>query len=274
MWLFSANRPGHGGRLSVLKTPPDRQIYYVLRIASAMCFIGHGIFGILTKPIWCHYFAVFGIDNATAYKLMPIVGTVDVLMGLLILIYPMRGIFFWLVIWGFITAALRPLSGEPFAECIERAGNYGAPFCLLLLTAGSRLAAGGWFAPITTPSQTNNPIQINWALRIFAAALLIGHGWLNLINKPGLIDQYLHLGFGQPARIAEIVAIWEIAGAILILIKPAPILVLILLIWKMSSELFYPHHELLEWVERGGSYGVLLALYFSEIMLSRRWSRL
>ena len=29
---------------------------------------------------------------------------------------------------------MRPLSGEPFAEFMERAGNYGAPLALLLLT--------------------------------------------------------------------------------------------------------------------------------------------
>jgi len=30
----------------------------------------------------------------------------------------------------------------------------------------------------------------------------------------------------------------------------------------MASELFYPTYELFEWVERGGSYGVLLVLWF------------
>jgi hypothetical protein len=28
----------------------------------------------------------------------------------------------------------------------------------------------------------------------------------------------------------------------------------------MGSELFYPHFEIFEWVERAGSYGTLLAL--------------
>jgi hypothetical protein len=34
-------------------------------------------------------------------------------------------------------------------------------------------------------------------------------------------------------------------------------------IWKITSEFFYPHYELFEWVERGGSYGALLALWFA-----------
>jgi hypothetical protein len=29
----------------------------------------------------------------------------------------------------------------------------------------------------------------------------------------------------------------------------------------MASELFYPHYELFEFIERGGSYGALIALY-------------
>src|ERR1700709_751220 len=107
--------------------PLDKKIHYTLRFASAMCFIGHGVFGIITKKIWLNYFAVFGIGTDLGYHLMPWLGTVDILIGLSLLFYPTRAFLLWLVIWGTITALLRPLSGEPFAEAIERAGNYGAP---------------------------------------------------------------------------------------------------------------------------------------------------
>ena len=115
----------------------EQKMHYTLRLAAAMCFIGHGSFGIITKPIWCNYFAVFGIGHDTAYTLMPILGSVDVLMGIVLLFYPIRAFAGWLVIWGIVTASLRPLSGEPFAEFIERAGNFGAPLALLLLSGGS-----------------------------------------------------------------------------------------------------------------------------------------
>src|SRR5215475_5974241 len=88
---------------------PTQSIHYTLRIAAAMCFIGHGAFGIITKPIWCNYFAVAGIGHDTAYTLMPVVGTADILMGLSLLFYPIRGAAAWLVVWGIITASLRPL---------------------------------------------------------------------------------------------------------------------------------------------------------------------
>src|ERR1700750_2122805 len=92
----------------------NQKIHYTLRIAAAMCFIGHGAFGIITKAIWCNYFAVFGIGKAMAYTLMPWLGSFDILCGIIMLIYPMRIIPMWLVFWGVVTALLRPLSGESF----------------------------------------------------------------------------------------------------------------------------------------------------------------
>lgn len=40
-------------------------LHYSLRVASAMRFIGHGAFGIITKKIWLNYFAVFGIGSVS-----------------------------------------------------------------------------------------------------------------------------------------------------------------------------------------------------------------
>src|SRR3982751_1307601 len=98
-----------------MQTLTDSQkIHYTLRIAAAMCFIGHGAFGIITKAAWCNYFAVFGFDKAQAYQLMPVMGTVDILLGIFLLFNPVRAAAVWLVIWGIVTAACRPLSGESF----------------------------------------------------------------------------------------------------------------------------------------------------------------
>ena len=65
-----------------------------------MCFIGHGSFGIITKPIWCNYFAVFGIGHDLSYRLMPIMGSFDILAGVAMLAYPLRAIPGWLVVLG------------------------------------------------------------------------------------------------------------------------------------------------------------------------------
>src|SRR5882724_3059656 len=246
------------------QTDNSQKIYYTLRIAVAMCFIGHGAFGIITKPIWCNYFGVVGIDHALAYKLMPFVGSVDILMGLLILIYPMRILAVWLVFWGLLTASMRPLSGEPFPELIERAGNYGAPLALLLL-CGVKKNIGDFFTPMQANPQINKEAlaRVILCLRIIVFLLLAGHGWLNLIEKKALINQYTSLGFPSPSRAALAVGVFEIIAAFSVLIKPIRPLLFIFFIWKTGSELFYPQYGIFEWIERGGSYGAVLALWFA-----------
>lgn len=242
----------------------DTKLHYTLRFASALCFFGHGAFGIITKPIWANYFAVFGIGHDTAYHLMPVVGMLDILMGISLLIYPTRAILSWLVVWGFITALCRPLSGEPVAEVIERAGNYGAPLALLILSGFGWKSIKSWFSRISPETLTNEKAlaAATTCLRVIVFLLLAGHGWLNLAEKKGLLGQYTSLGFSDPAQIAHIIGVFEILAALSVLIKPIRPVLLALLIWKMGSELFYPHWEAFEWIERSGSYGALLALWF------------
>lgn len=230
-----------------------------------MCLIGHGAFGIITKPIWCNYFAVFGIGQDLAYRLMPLVGSFDIFLGILILVYPVRVIPAWLVVWGILTASLRPLSGEPFAEFIERAGNFGAPLVLLVVSGGPGQHVKNIFTPLSpgTPLDAKARGRLVLILRVTAFLLLLGHGWLNVIGKKGLLGQYASLGFTDAGRTALVVGVFEMVAALVVLIRPIRPMLLVLLAWKMTSELFYPHYELFEWIERGGSYGVLLALWFA-----------
>ncbi|MEI9944008.1 MAG: hypothetical protein WDN26_07260 [Chitinophagaceae bacterium] len=78
---------------------------------------------------------------------MPWVGSIDILLGITFLLYPARFIPLWLVGWGVVTASLRPLSGEPFAELIERAGNFGTPLAFLILS-GLPNSMKEWFTPV------------------------------------------------------------------------------------------------------------------------------
>lgn len=240
----------------------NKAVIFTLRIAVAMCFIGHGAFGIITKEIWCNYFGVFGIGKSMAYSLMPVVGIADILFGIAMLVYPARAIPAWLVVWGMVTAMLRPLSGEPFAEFMERAGNYGAPLALLVFTATS--GAQKWLKPVTSGMEIDNKQRLRAAmvLRVVVCLLLLGHGWLNIIEKASLLKQYQSLGFSNPIQAAHIIGVLEIVAALIILIRPSRSLLLLFFIWKMVSELWYPNWELFEWIERGGSYGSILALWF------------
>jgi uncharacterized membrane protein YphA (DoxX/SURF4 family) len=241
----------------------DKRIHYTLRFAAAMCFIGHGTFGIIKKAIWLNYFGVFGIGHDMGYQLMPILGALDILMGISLLIYPTRAVLLWLVVWAFITALLRPLSGEHFAEAIERAGNYGVPLTLLIL-CGFGKNFRGWFTWINPDTLVNEKTlaAATTCLRIVVFLLLTGHGWLNMVEKKGLLGQYASIGFSNPAQVAQIAGIFEIVAALSVLIRPMRSVLIVLLVWKMGTELFYPHWEAFEWIERGGSYGSILALWF------------
>src|SRR5918911_4222628 len=68
-------------------------LYWILRVACAAEFIGHGAFGILTKAAWVPYFGVVGIPPELAWKLMPVIGTVDITLGLCVgLVRPVRAV--------------------------------------------------------------------------------------------------------------------------------------------------------------------------------------
>ena len=248
-----------------MKRTVEQKMYYTLRVAIALCFIGHGAFGIITKAVWCNYFGVVGIGEQLAYRLMPPLGVFDILLGIIVLIYPLRLIPLWLVVWGLFTAMLRPLSGEPFAEFIERAGNYGSPLALLLLVGNTRLRWKSLMEPIYPPL-VSDPVRAQRAvlcLRVTVFLLLLGHGWLNFTGKPGLLIQYQSLGFGNPMTVAQTVGVFEMLAAMLVLIRPFAPLLFILLVWKIVSEIWYPAYPAFEWVERAGSYASILALLIS-----------
>lgn len=109
-------------------------IEWILRIAVAGEFLGHGVFALQGKKAWIEWFSVFGISDAgLAMKLLFFVGLMDIALALLILIKPVRLALLWMAFWGFWTALIRPIVGEPIWDFIERWANWGAPLALLLL---------------------------------------------------------------------------------------------------------------------------------------------
>jgi len=131
---------------------------------------------------------------------------------------------------------------------------------------GAGMARGHyWFSRLDPNPQPDARTfsRVVLCLRIVVFLLLLGHGWLNLIEKKGLLQQYTNLGFSNPANTALVAGLFEILAALAILIRPVRPLLIALFIWKMGTELFYPKYEVFEWIERGGSYGALLALYFA-----------
>ncbi len=112
----------------------QKTIEWVLRVAVAGEFIGHGVFAIQGKKQWVGWFSTFGIsDVGTATTLLFLVGIIDIALAVLILIKPVRIALLWMVFWGFWTALIRPIVGEPVWDFVERWANWGAPLALLLV---------------------------------------------------------------------------------------------------------------------------------------------
>lgn len=236
----------------------------LLRTGVAMCFIGHGAYGIITKAGWLPYFAVAGLSEPLAWKLMPWVGAMDIAIGFLAFIWPCRALFAWAAAWAVWTALLRPLAGQGWPEFFERAGNYGVPIACLVAVGLS----GGWFIrlPETWPAST--PItrhRLGWTLRLTTVGLLLGHaGCALLLRKAALAQHYAVFGPADPAAVMLAVGWFEVALAVLVLVRPVPALLVFVAVWKLGTESLFltsgataPFFEV---VERGGSYIAPLAL--------------
>jgi hypothetical protein len=243
-------------------------LHWIFRLAFFMEFLGHGMFGVLGgKAAWVPYFGVVGIGGPTAWRLMPLIGFVDVSMAFLILIRPMRAALLYGAVWGLWTALLRPLSGESWWELLERAGNYGIPLAFLIWSGMPRRASE-WFRRIdsreTAPGAAGRVALI---IRVSLALLLIGHGGFGVfMHKEMLARQWATVGVqGLPFGGIPIVpaAGWfDIALGIAVLAYPAAWLLALIAVWKISCELLYPISgaPVWEFVERGGSYAAPLLL--------------
>lgn len=110
-----------------------KRIEWILRISIAGEFIGHGIFALQVKQGWIPYFTALGFSHQTGAALLPIIGIFDIALAILILIKPVRIVILWMALWGFWTALVRPLAGEPIWDFVERFTNWGAPLALFFI---------------------------------------------------------------------------------------------------------------------------------------------
>ncbi len=108
---------------------------WILRIAIAGEFFGHGVFALQGKEGWFKYFYAVGImDNALIVKLLFLVGLMDVTLSFLVLVRPLRILLLWMAVWGLWTAMIRwPVGPDPAWDFFERWANWGAPLALLYL---------------------------------------------------------------------------------------------------------------------------------------------
>ena len=242
-----------------------------------MTFVGHGAFGIREKVGWVPYFHALGFSDAMAFRLMPIVGTSDILMAISVLLSPCRAVLLYMGGWALFTSFLRPLAGESWWEVLERTGNYGVPLAFLAMNGLGR-SWKEWFEPILPSSAREVTAgvvdRVSNILRVTTGLLLIGHGGYGaFVQKAMLAKQYATVGLSSmPFGLGSVVqgVGWiEILMGAAVLLAPIPALLLFIFVWKIATESLYPVSgaPFWEFVERGGSYAAPLALFF--IMIRR-----
>ena len=246
--------------------------YWLLRIGAALCFIGHGAFGFITKAAWLPYFGVVHIPESWAWRLMPLVGAVDVMAATAVLYAPRTLPLLYMVVWASWTALLRPLAGESAWEALERAGNYGVPLALIVLTGRPR----SWRELLRHRDRAIDDTGVLDAVRSIlqwtTCALLLGHGALGaLTGKPLLASHYSAVGL--PGSASTLLGWFEIALAIAVIVRPAFGLLIFITAWKLATESLWivAGAPIWEFVERAGSYVAPLALAALVVYQRRRY---
>jgi hypothetical protein len=247
---------------------PEWSLHWLFRLALCAEFVGHGAFGVLAKQAWVPYFTLFGFPEAWAWHLMPMVGSVDITLGLLALVAPTRAGLLYMGCWGLFTASLRPLAGEGGWEWLERSYNFGVPF-LMLWVHGVGTTARSWCTVLTEiPRLTVARAQTaQWALRGIMASMLIGHGAFGLImGKANLLRFYEAAGFGGVGLplpgVSAAIGGFEMLLGVLCLQATRPMFFVFVCAWKLGTEcLHVPAQAYGAWwevLERGSSYAAPL----------------
>tara|TARA_B100002019_G_scaffold77113_2_gene66570 strand:- start:3115 stop:4044 length:930 start_codon:yes stop_codon:yes gene_type:complete len=283
----------HSGDKKVLQ----KQLHWTFRITAALCFIGHGTWGLITKSGWLPFFASQGIEPEIAWKLQPLIGLFDILMAIILLKKPNRTILIWMFLWALWTAILRPLSGNlekvqvdgewivqlatdsmrvakmQTWEFWERAGNWGPPFILLVMGGAFAMTRKDLILPYEEPEIKESTIDTVFFLsKLCLASLLIGHaGFGFAVEKQMLIDHWQSIGVNVDIAFIKQVGYAELILGLLIFFKPLRIFILIALVWKLFTEFLYVPADtvsgmgfinVFEWIERWGDYGIPVAMLY------------
>ena len=254
---------GERTRKRIASADAATKLWWVLRIAAATCFVGHGAFGIIGKVEWLPFFAAAGISADTAWILMPVIGAVDIALGLSVLFAPRRIVLVYMAIWAVWTAFLRPMTGDSLFELLERAGNYGVPIAMLLLLGPAR-SVRELLAPVHMPALAPARVaHARLALMWTTVLLLIGHGALAAIVQKPLYAAHME-AIGLSSTVAIGAGWLELGLALTVLAYPRVTILLAIVVWKLGTEMLFPiaGAPVWEFIERGGSYGAPLALAF------------
>ncbi|HOY11584.1 MAG TPA: hypothetical protein PLY70_00525 [Saprospiraceae bacterium] len=228
----------------------EAQIVFWLRFAISGCFIGHGMWGFAQKPAWIPFFNTFGISDEIAQSLMPLIGSVDIFIGIAILLSVNKFLILWAIIWTLFTALLRPLAGMSFGEFFERAGNFGPPIALYLLLG---------YVTFGQQKKININTNVLWVLRSCLSLLLIGHGWLAIEKHSTIAANLSFLNFPTDGSSMIYFGLFEVSlGLLVFLLHSSNLFLWTVLALKLSTEFIYPlrgqMYDIFETIERMGDY--------------------
>jgi hypothetical protein len=292
-YLFHGLFSAHSGDKRTLQT----QLHWTLRVTAALCFIGHGTWGLITKAGWLPFFASQGIEPEFAWRLQPLIGAFDILMAIILLWKPNRTILIWMFLWALWTAILRPLAGNLEKVLIdgewivrlatdsmqvakmqtwefwERAGNWFPPFLLLLMGGGFAITRKDLFSSYREPEIKDSMIDtLFFLLKTSLALLLIGHaGFGFAVEKKMLIDHWQSIGVNADVAFITNVGYAEFALGVVVFLAPLRPLIFIALGWKLFTEFLYVPADtvagmgvvnIFEWIERWGDYGVPMCMLY------------
>ena len=239
-----------------------QRIVWILRISVACCFIGHGMWGLVSKPGWLPFFGIIGLDEDLSIQAMPFIGAIDIIVGILILFSSNKWLIYWAIFWTFFTALLRPLAAMGFSEFLERAGNFGPPIALLICVNMVNQGANKDSAKLK-----DGYILIEKVLRFSLFLLLAGHAGLAIIQfQPTLIKNLNFIGYPTDSVGMYLFGAFELVLAALVLFRPGLMgLMFFVLVFKLITESIYPlrgiPYDIFETIERMGDYLIPLCLY-------------
>ncbi len=256
------------------------RLEWVLRISVALCFIGHGFWGTISKPEWIGLITPMGFSESTAWALLPWIGWADVLLGVLVIAKPRSFLLWKAFLWASFTPFLRPLAGLSWFEVPERAGNYGVPLAFLLLAGGMGLMRTWWngFEVADEPETklTEATIhKVRLVLQLSVGVLLLGHGGLMAIaQKPMYLAHFHAIGLPVTQSAITLIGWGEMLLGAVVAFRPMIPLVWFIFFWKLATESLYAFAgrpiDVFETIERWGDYGGCIALLLILYYLARR----
>lgn len=104
----------------------------ILRIAIFTIFFTHGITALTTKT-FTGYLTLIGFSEPFALSVIPLIGLLDIFIGLIILIKPFKIVLIWASTWPLIPAIIELISSNSILDFVGSIPTWSIPLALLYL---------------------------------------------------------------------------------------------------------------------------------------------